>query len=345
MPQPEITRYTNRAQDFTPITELQTNQFAFASLTYPEDMNNLSHAMLFNINVQRTSTDFSGGRETADQTFSAILNNNFGLGTTRSQRAAPPGSPGLTRRTRRALRAISMYVPETVVFEDRQQYDTPSLTQTLGIAGTAAVTAGSALLARSEQPGTISLAAGGIAAVGAVAAGILSRGAAEAVGRAISTISAADRAVTNAVRTGAQLSGYALNPVIEVLYNSPTLRSFNFDFIFTPKSSSEADMVWSIIYEFRRHSAPEYTNFLEGLFFLPPSDFDISFLRRDSSGSFVENTNIPRISSCVLKSVQVDYAASGQFTTFVDGMPIQIRMRLEFQELNILTRDRIDKGY
>jgi len=338
MPQPEITRYTNRAQDFTPITELQTNQFAFASLTYPEDMNNLSHAMLFNINVQRTSTDFSGGRETADQTFTGAVGNAFGLGTTRAQRAAPPGSPGLTRRTRRALRAISMYVPETVVFEDRQQYDTPSLTQTLGAGGTGLATGASSLLGRREDPGAFLVGAGGIAAVGAVAAGILRLATAGA-------ISTADRALTNAARTGAQLGGYALNPVIEVLYNSPTLRSFNFDFIFTPKSSSEADMVWSIIYEFRRHSAPEYTNFLEGLFFLPPSDFDISFLRRDSSGSFVENTNIPRISSCVLKSVQVDYAASGQFTTFVDGMPIQIRMRLEFQELNILTRDRIDKGY
>lgn len=343
MPQPEITRYTNRAQDFTPITELQTNQFSFASLTYPEDMNNLSHAMLFNINVQRTSNDFSGGREQADTTFDPILNNTFGLGTTRSQQAAPPGSPGLTRRTRRALRAISMYVPETVVFEDRQQYDTPSLTQTLGIAGTAAATAGSAALAATENPGGVLAGAVGAIGVGAIAAGIL--GALPGASAVGSQLSGLNQRVTNTVRSTTQLGGYALNPVIEVLYNSPTLRSFNFDFIFTPKSSSEADMVWSIIYEFRRHSAPEYTNFLEGLFFLPPSDFDISFLRRDSSGSFIENTNIPRISSCVLKSVQVDYAASGQFSTFVDGMPIQIRMRLEFQELNILTRDRIDKGY
>lgn len=343
MPQSEITRYTNRAQDFTPITQLEYNQFAFASLTYPIDMNDLSHAMLFNINVQRTSSDFSGGRETADETFTGTIGNAFGLGTTRNQRAAPPSSPGLTRRTRRALRAISLYVPETVVFEDRQQYDTPNLTQTLGIAGTMATTAGSSLLARgTEQPGIASAAAGGVAALGSLVSGIL-RG-----GDITSAISRANRVTTDVARSTAQFTGYALNPVIEVLYNSPVLRSFNFDFVFTPKSSKEADMVWSIIYEFRRHSAPEYASIdgvAAGLFFLPPSDFDITFLRRESTGSFTENTNVPRISSCVLKSVQVDYAASGQFSTFIDGMPIQIRMRLEFQELNILTRDRIDKGY
>jgi hypothetical protein len=263
MPQPEITRYTNRAQDFTPITELQQNQFAFASLTYPEDMNNLSHAMLFNINVQRTSNDFSGGRETADQTFTGVVGNTFGLGTTRAQRAAPPLSPGLTRRTRRALRAISMYVPETVVFEDRQQYDTPSLTQTLGIGGTTAATAGSAALARgTESPGAATAFAGGVVALGGIVSAILGGQSSSVLGR----VTQADRAATNIARTTAQLGGYALNPVIEVLYNSPTLRSFNFDFVFTPKSSTEADMVWSIIYEFRRHSAPEYTSFgVEGL--------------------------------------------------------------------------------
>lgn len=343
MPQTEITRHTNRAQDFTPITQLEINQFAFASLTYPEDMNNLSHAMLFNINVQRTSNDVLGGRELADVTFNPLLNNTFGLGTTRSQQAAPPNSPGLTRRTRRVLRAISLYVPETVTFDDRQQYDTPSLTQTLGIAGTAAATAGSATLAQTENPGAVLAGAVGAIGIGAIAASVL--GALPGARAVSGQLSSLNQTVTNTVRSTTQLGGYALNPVIEVLYNSPALRTFNFDFVFTPKSSTEADMVWSIIYEFRRHSAPEYTNFLEGLFFLPPSDFDITFLRRDSSGSFIENNNIPRISSCVLKSVQVDYAASGQFSTFVDGMPIQIRMRLEFQELNILTRDRIDKGY
>jgi len=59
----------------------------------------------------------------------------------------------------------------------------------------------------------------------------------------------------------------------------------------------------------------------------------------------VENTNIPRMSTCVLENVQTDYASAGTFATFEDGMPIQIRMRLVFQELNIITRDAVDRGY
>ena len=140
------------------------------------------------------------------------------------------------------------------------------------------------------------------------------------------------------------------------------LRTYNFEFVFSPRSQREADMVWQIIYEFRRHSAPEFaksvslnltnnpansfgsTGELGGLILIPPSEFDITFLRKTPSG-FIENTNIPRMSTCVLSQVQVDYASSGSFVTFEDGMPVQTRMALSFIELNIITREAIDKGY
>ena len=51
------------------------------------------------------------------------------------------------------------------------------------------------------------------------------------------------------------------------------------------------------------------------------------------------------MTSCVLTDVQVDYAPSGGYVTFEDGMPVQIRMRLVFMELHVITREMIDKGY
>jgi len=109
-------------------------------------------------------------------------------------------------------------------------------------------------------------------------------------------------------------------------------------------------MVWKIINEFRRHSSPEYLPDTYGTILTPPSEFQITFLRKTlsasgSGGGFIENTNLPRITSCVLSDVQVDYAPTGGYVTFEDGMPVQIRMRLVFIELHMITREMIDKGY
>ena len=80
------------------------------------------------------------------------------------------------------------------------------------------------------------------------------------------------------------------------------------------------------------------------------TEFQITFLRKTlsasgSGGGFIENINLPRITSCVLSDVQVDYAPTGGYVTFEDGMPVQIRMRLVFIELHMITREMIDKGY
>lgn len=326
-----------------PLASLQSenDKFKFSSFNYPSDIESLSHAMLFNINVHESSNDLKTNRE-------QLTEGEFKIESSRQKRLTE-GQIGLTRRYKRVKRAISLYVPETLVFDNKQNYETPSLVDKLGIVGTLSVTGISKLQAEQGTAATISgfgaigALAGAAAVLGGIAAGTTAAASLAALGTAFRATSYLDRKVaTPAAKEYTQLLGFAMNPVIEVLYSSPSLRTFNFDFVFAPRDSQEADLVWSIIYEFRRHSAPEL--FFGGIFFVPPSEFEITFLRKTTTG-FVENTNIPRMSTCVLNDVQVDYASSGAFATFEDGMPIQIRMRLSFTELNIITREAIDKGY
>lgn len=331
-----MNRTTNRENP--PLASLQGSQYGFSSFNYPIDIEDLSHTILFNINVQESSKDLrqqsgSGRREPP------IAARERGTSTTETPRyqQTKTGMLGLVRRTKRVARAISLYVPETVVFDSRQQYESPSLLDKLGLGGTAL-----ASVASSTQEGIGTLATLGIAGGATAVAAALAGGA--AVTGAARILSSIDQSITSAAKTGAQILGFAVNPIIEVLYQAPTLRTFNFDFVFAPRSSQEADMVWNIIHEFRRHSAPEFLDGSGGVILVPPSDFDISFLRKSENG-FVENTNMPRITSCVCEDVQVDYAAAGQFSTYTDGMPIQIRMRLSFKEIDIITREKIDKGY
>jgi hypothetical protein len=342
-----LTRQNARA-DVAPLTGLTESGFSFSSYSYPIDIETLSHAILFNVLVQSASKDITSrkvdivkdgttGSPVGSRTSDQIKNNVLGL----------------TRKTQRTSTAIALYVPETVVFDSSQNYQTPNLLDTLGIAGTAAATLGSKANPTSSA-GAIgaTLAATGLVGASSMATGALGGALSDFFRKTNSTtgqtsvasvarIAGSALSVSN-LKTGAQIVGFAVNPVIEVLYSSPNLRTFNFDFVFAPRSTEESDAVWNIIYQFRRHSSPELI--AQGTLFIPPSEFEITFLRKTPSG-FKENTNIPRMATCVLTSVQVDYASSGQFSTFTDGMPVQIRMRLSLKELNIITREAVDKGY
>ncbi len=336
----EITRLQARP-DTAPLSELGTSKFKFSSLNYPSDIETLSHAMLFNIMIQDATKDLAAGK--------AALAPNGPNGQPVGSRTADLNKDnllGLTRRTKRSTTAISLYVPETMVFDNKQNYQEMSMLDQLGILGAAGATAlSSGTSGVTSAAGAIgatlgsSLALSGINALQAGARRLLSR--AGPVGRALGGV-AGDALKASNLKQGAQISGFAVNPLIEVLYSSPSLRSFNFDFTFAPRSAEEANDVWSIIYQFRRHSAPELL--AAGVMFVPPSEFEITFLRK-TGGGFAENTNMPRISSCVLQDIQIDYASAGSFVTFTDGMPVQVRMRLQFKELNIITREAIDKGY
>ncbi len=351
-------------QGADPLGTLTTDPFKFSAYNYPVDIETLSHALLFNINVNDESSDIQpGGREQrAEGTSVDFEGREVVLPFQSRQSKLKERKLGLTRKYTRVKRAISLYVPDTVVFDNAQRYETPSLIEKLGIVGTSAVTGGD-----NSPLAALKNAIRNVPGIGSPAIefldgllGNLSPGAAGAL--SATALGNIDRSyAVTAARTFATLSGYALNPVIEVLYSQPFLRTYNFEFVFSPRSQREADMVWKIIYEFRRHSAPEFAKNvsinltkdvgkqfsvgeLGGLILIPPSEFDITFLRKTPSG-FIENTNIPRMSTCVLSQVQVDYASSGSFVTFEDGMPVQTRMALSFIELNIITREAIDKGY
>jgi len=141
----------------------------------------------------------------------------------------------------------------------------------------------------------------------------------------------------------AAIFGIVQNPKLELLYSTPSLRTFRFDFLFYPRSESEATEVQKIITRLKFHQAPEISTEGKGFFLVPPSEFDIQFYYNGKI-----NPNIPRISTCVLESIDLDYAPNG-FTAYEvpnepkpslgrTGMPVAIRMSLQFKETDIITK-------
>lgn len=144
-------------------------------------------------------------------------------------------------------------------------------------------------------------------------------------------------------RLGLNSAGYAINPQLQVLFKGIGFRTFQFDFTFTPYSKEESDTVKKIIYLFKYHSAPEIAKngiFDQGLYMKVPDAFKINFYYGNE-----ENLNVHRIGECVLENINVDYAGSGQWSTFKDGAPNQIKMSLTFKETVIVDKTKISNGY
>jgi hypothetical protein len=68
---------------------------------------------------------------------------------------------------------------------------------------------------------------------------------------------------------------------------------------------------------------------------ITPSTFDIEYF---------PNTHLHKISTSVLQSVQVNYGGDRpQF--FDDDHPVETQLSLGFKELEIITKERIAKGF
>jgi hypothetical protein len=129
-----------------------------------------------------------------------------------------------------------------------------------------------------------------------------------------------------------------LNPYREVLFQSIGFRKFAFEYKFMPKSQAETDAVQKIIQTFKYHMHPELS---EGrLYFIHPSEFNIQYYFKGK-----ENKYFNKMSTCVLEDMHVDYGGQEGFTSFRDGAPVEIGMRLVFQELETLTKDRVEEGF
>jgi hypothetical protein len=135
-------------------------------------------------------------------------------------------------------------------------------------------------------------------------------------------------------------AGYAINPQFEVVFSAMDMRTFQFDFTFTPKSPNEAETVREIIKLFRKHAAPNLYGGYEGRYFDVPSVFQIEYMHLEK-----RNENLHKFAPCVLTSIVVDYAPEVGWVTYNDGMPVKTRLTLMFKETEILTRDKIDQGY
>jgi hypothetical protein len=122
------------------------------------------------------------------------------------------------------------------------------------------------------------------------------------------------------------------------MFDGIDFRSFQMSFTFTPFSKDEATAVKNIVKMFKTHAAPRIVSGSAGMLFIPPSTFNLEF---KSNGK--ENENIGKVAECVIESIDVNYAPNG-WSAHTDGAPIQTTMSISFKEIELIDREKIEKG-
>ena len=141
-----------------------------------------------------------------------------------------------------------------------------------------------------------------------------------------------------------RLTGAVLNPNLELLFESPNLRTFNYSFQLSPRDNVEAKQVQSIIRFFKQGMAPQRTD--SELFLKAPNVFDIQYLRTTVEGVRVDHPYINKVKGpCALVNCSVDYTPNGSYMTFAeDGSMVTYNLSLIFSELEPIYEDDYDSN-
>lgn len=228
------------------------------------------------------------------------------------------------------IKTISLYMPDTVNVSQTADWQSVDLTKVFGMYGLLGQVAPSILDSKNFSQAASSLASNPEYAVAALEGISMQEGVVEKKKSMIPSILMSR-------------AGFAVNPQLEVLFKGVGLRSFQYQFIFTPVSQEESQQVKKIIEAFRMYSSPELSELGGGRYFKTPCHFGIEYLFLTGEQAEL-NPYLHKIKDCILESVYVDYSPEG-WSTFRDGMPLQVRMTLQFRETQIVTRKDIQEGY
>ena len=141
-----------------------------------------------------------------------------------------------------------------------------------------------------------------------------------------------------------RITGTAINPNLELLFQGPKLRSFAFQFKMSPRNQEEARNIRYIIKFFKKGMAAK-RNFQDSkaAYFLgTPNVFDINFKSGDN-----ELRSIGKIKTCALQQCAVNYTPDGFYAAYHDSVakgsqPIAVTMTLAFTELTPLYNDNYE---
>ena len=129
-------------------------------------------------------------------------------------------------------------------------------------------------------------------------------------------------------------SGAVANPNLELLFNGPGLRAFDFTFQMSPRDADEAGEIRSIINFFKQGMSVKTTS--TNVFLKAPNYFEIDYVTFNNAGKMVKHPSINIIKTCALLTCSVDYTPNNSYMTYSDESRsmVSYTMNLQFGELD-----------
>ena len=146
---------------------------------------------------------------------------------------------------------------------------------------------------------------------------------------------------------GQRATGKKINNNMELLFNGPTLRSFNFAFKLRPRTESESILCRNIIKSLKRDSAPKTST--TNLFLETPNVFQIEYIYQAQDGvtpSYTQHPFLNVMKPCALTSINVNYTPDGSYMTYeTNGSMVGYDLNLTFQEIEPIYRSDQETEY
>ena len=125
-------------------------------------------------------------------------------------------------------------------------------------------------------------------------------------------------------------TGQVINPNMELTFNGPKMRTFNFGFRMTPRTPSEARIIRRMIKFFKQYMAPEKTE--STLFLNPPKIFRLEYLYNGSD----DHPWLNKFKPCALTQFTVNYTPDGSYMTYDDGSMTCYNITMGFNEMEVV---------
>jgi len=127
----------------------------------------------------------------------------------------------------------------------------------------------------------------------------------------------------------ARTEGTIFNNNLALLFKSPTLRPFTFQFTLSPRDAGESRQVKKIIRALKQSSAVQRSK--STIFLAAPNTFGLQFFKGSTPHNF-----LPQLKECALLNVSVNYMPENSYMTYEDSSMVSYSLSLSFQELTPL---------
>ena len=135
-------------------------------------------------------------------------------------------------------------------------------------------------------------------------------------------------------------TGAVMNPNMDLLFNSPNMRNFSFQFRLAPRSKEEAMTVVKIIRFFKQGMSAIRSK--SRLFLKSPHTFRLAYKHKAEEGAAWGKNDHPylnKFKECALGGFTVNYTPDGQYATYEDGVMASYQISMNFQEMEPVYND------